>query len=123
VGEPSPAVTNASKDTYQVYALKRAWSEQAATWRLYASGSTWEVAGAKGSNDRGAQVGSVVAPKTGKQTSTIPASVVQGWLDNPATNNGIIIANLTNIDSFDFSSRESATAANRPQLNVTYTAP
>ena len=118
-----PAVTNASKDTYQVYALKRAWSEQAATWRLYASGSTWEVAGAKGSNDRGAQVGSVVAPKTGKQTSTIPASVVQGWLDNPATNNGIIIANLTNIDGFDFSSRESATAANRPQLNVTYTAP
>jgi hypothetical protein len=39
------------------------------------------------------------------------------------TSSGIIIANPTNVDGFDFSSRESTTAANRPQLSVSYTTP
>jgi hypothetical protein len=116
-------VTNGSKNTYQIYTLKQAWAESAATWRLYAAGSSWQVAGAKGSDDRGAQVGSLPAPKVGKQTFTLPASVVQGWIANPSTNQGIIIANTTNVDGFDFSSREVATSGNRPQLSVTYTSP
>jgi hypothetical protein len=116
-------VTNGSKTTYQLYALKRSWVESAATWQLYAANNPWEVAGAKGSLDRGTQVGSVPAPKVGKQTFTLPASVVQGWIENPSSNQGIIIANATNTDGFDFSSREVATSGDRPQLNVTYTAP
>jgi hypothetical protein len=48
---------------------------------------------------------------------------VQSWVDNPSSNQGIIIANTTNTDAFDFSSREAATATNRPQLQVTYSAP
>src|SRR5215203_2627686 len=116
-------VTNASNQVYQLYEIKRPWVERGASWQLYASGSSWEVAGAKGTLDRGAQVGTITPRSTGKQSSAISASVVQSWVDNPSTNQGIIVANTTNTDAFDFSSREAATAANRPQLQVTYSAP
>jgi hypothetical protein len=116
-------VTNASNQSYQLYEINRSWVEREATWLLYATGSSWEVAGAKGTLDRGAQVGSITPRTTGKQSSLISASVVQRWIDEPASNNGIIIANTTNADAFDFSSREAATVGNRPQLQLTYTAP
>jgi hypothetical protein len=57
----------------------------------------------------------------GKQIFTLSPSVVQSWLDNPTSNNGIVIANATNTDGFDFSSREATTSSLRPQLKVTYT--
>jgi hypothetical protein len=43
-------------------------------------------------------------------------------VDNPASNNGIIIANETNTDGFDFSSREATLKSNSPQITVTYSA-
>jgi hypothetical protein len=114
-------VTNASNQTYQLYEIKRPWVEREASWQLYASGSSWELAGAKGTLDRGAQLGTITPKSTGKQSAPISASVVQRWIDEPTTNQGIIIANTTNTDAFDFSSREAATTSNRPQLSVTYT--
>jgi hypothetical protein len=116
-------VTNASKDTYQIYDLERPWVEPTTTWLQYATGQTWQVAGAKGSLDRGAQVGSVAAPKTGQRAFTLTSSLVQSWVDNPSNNNGILLASATSADDLGFSSREAATSGNRPQLSVTYTAP
>jgi hypothetical protein len=49
-------VTNASNQSYQLYELKRPWVERAATWLLYASGSSWEVAGAKGNDTRRCEI-------------------------------------------------------------------
>jgi PA14 domain/Calcineurin-like phosphoesterase len=115
-------VTNPSTQTYQAYDLKRAWEQSAATWLLYAPGSPWEVAGARGLLDRGAQVGSVSPSTMGKQTFTLSPALVQRWLDQPASNRGIVIANATNTDGFDFSSRESADASLRPSLSVNYSA-
>jgi hypothetical protein len=115
-------VTNSSSQTYQVYDLKRPWVGSAATWQQYASGSTWEVAGAKGSLDRGSQVGSLSATTTGTRSFTLSPALVQRWLDNPASNQGIIIANATNTDGIDFYSREADDASFRPSLNVNYTA-
>jgi hypothetical protein len=112
-------VTNPSPQTYQIYDLKRTWGA-GATWLQYASGSAWEVAGAKGSLDRGAQVGSVSPSTTGQRTFTVAAAEVQRWLDNPASNQGIIIANATNNDGVDFSSSEEAGASLRPTLSVNY---
>jgi hypothetical protein len=117
-------VTNGSKETYQAYALKQAWVESAATWLQFGANNPWEVAGAKGSLDREAQsAGSVSVLKTGTQTFALSPALVQSWLDNSASNNGIIIASATNADGFDFSSRESTTPSLRPQLKVTYTSP
>jgi hypothetical protein len=115
-------VTNSSTQTYQVYDLKRPWVESAATWLQYASGSAWEVAGAKGSLERGSQVGSLSAPTTGKQTFTLSPALVQRWLDNPGSNQGIVIANAINSDGVDFSSRQNADASLRPTLSMNYTA-
>jgi hypothetical protein len=117
-------VTNASKQTYQAYGLKRAWVEPAATWLLYDANNPWEVAGAKGSLDREAQsAGSVSLPTRGRQTFALSPALAQSWLDNPASNQGIVIAHTTNANGLDFSSRESTRNRLRPQLNVTYTAP
>jgi hypothetical protein len=113
-------VTNPSSQTYQIYDLERPWVESAATWLQYASGSAWQAAGAKGSLDRGSQVGSISAPSTGKQTFTLSPALVQRWLDNPASNQGIIIANATNTDGIDFSSRQDADASLRPTLSMNY---
>jgi hypothetical protein len=88
-------VTNSSTQTYQAYALKRAWAESEVTWNSYAAGGPWEVAGAKGSLDREATVAGTVTPSaTGERTFALSAAVVQRWVDNPTTNQGIIIANL-----------------------------
>jgi hypothetical protein len=117
-------VTDSSTQTYQAYELKRPWVESAATWLIYAAGKSWQIAGAKGSLDTGTIVAGTVSPSaTGKQTFTLSPALVQSWVDNPPTNNGIIIASATNTDSFGFSSRESTTSGLRPQLSVTYTAP
>jgi len=117
-------VTNNSAETYQAYELKRPWVESAATWRLYAAGNSWQTAGAKGSLDRGTTVAGNVSPSTtGKQTFALSPAVVQSWVDNPASNNGIIIANEANTDGFDFSSREATLTSNSPQITVTYSAP
>lgn len=48
---------------------------------------------------------------------------VQDWLDNPASNNGWILKNVdeTSMSTFRvFYSRQTATAALRPQLSITY---
>jgi hypothetical protein len=112
-------VTNSSTQTYQAYALKRGWAEPEVTWNSYAVGKPWEVAGAKGSLDREATVAGTITPSaTGERTFTLSAAVVQRWVDNPTTNQGIIIANATNTDGFGFYSRESSTSSQRPRLTL-----
>jgi hypothetical protein len=49
--------------------------------------------------------------------------VVQGWVDDPSTNYGIIIADPNNTNGADFYSREAADASQRPQLTVNTSAP
>jgi hypothetical protein len=115
-------VTDLSPQTYEVYRLKRAWVESTATWNVYASGKRWEKAGAKGPLDRGAAVVGTITPSaTGSQTFTLSSAAVQSWVDNPASNQGIIIADAANRDGFKFYSGESGTISQRPQLSVTTT--
>jgi hypothetical protein len=112
-------VTTASPQTYQAYVLKQPWAESAATWNVYGSGKPWEAAGANGSLDREATVAGSITPSVkGKNTFTLPLAVVQGWVDNPATNHGIIITNPSSTRGFDFSSREATDPTRRPQLTL-----
>jgi hypothetical protein len=114
-------VTNSSTQAYEVYALKRDWTEAEVTWNSYAAGKPWEVAGAKGALDREATTAGTVAPSaTGERTFTLSTAVVQRWVDDPTTNHGIVFAKETNADGFDFYSRESTTASQRPRLTVNF---
>jgi len=120
-------VTDPTSGTYNLYALKRDWWKDYATWNNYGPGYKWEIPGAKGTLDRGTTVlGTITAPSIGKRTITLNAAgiaLVQSWVDDPSTNDGIIIADPTVSDGVVFDSRETSPASNRPKLTITYAAP
>jgi hypothetical protein len=78
----------------------------------------WATAGAKGATDRGPQIASVTPTNIASYTFSIPASVVQGWLNVPSSNNGIVLTDQTNFDGFVFDTREGASP---PKLTINYT--
>ena len=116
-------ISNHSNDTgtpqtYGAYELKRSWNEGQLNWNQAATGAPWATAGAKATTDRGSKIASVTPAALGSYTFTIPASVVQGWLSAPSSNNGLLLADTTNFDGFVFDTREGTTA---PKLTVNYT--
>jgi hypothetical protein len=111
-------ISNPSPQTYGVFELKRAWSEGQVNWNVAATGTPWATAGAKGATDRGSQIASVTPTNVAPYTFTIPASVVQGWLNDPSSNNGIVLAHTTNSDGFVFDSRDGTSP---PKLTINYT--
>jgi glucose/arabinose dehydrogenase len=117
-------VSDPSTQTYTASELKRPWVESAATWNAYDIGKPWEVAGAKGSLDRQSIVaGTTTTPSsTGRLTFALDPAVVQRWVNDPASNQGIIIADAANSNGVDFYSREAVDSSQRPQLTVNLTA-
>jgi hypothetical protein len=102
---------------YQLYEVKAPWTEADATWRR-----PWRYPGLRPGVDRGTQPLGAVAPrKKGEAAILLEPAVVQGWLRNPASNHGVVIANEQVSDGFKFKSREYKDAARRPKLTVTYT--
>jgi tartrate-resistant acid phosphatase type 5 len=117
-------VTDVSSQTYQIYQVKRAWTEGGATWNAYAAGSAWQTAGADGANDRGAtSLGGVTGSAAGSLSVALNASgiaLVQDWINGTTANQGIIILNASNTNGLDLSSSEAATVSQRPKLTLTY---
>jgi hypothetical protein len=122
-------VTGASADTYEIYELKRSWNELQATWNKATTAVNWQSAGAQGSVDRGTTVlGTITATATGLRNVVLNAAglaVVQGWINNPATNFGFVIQDYANTvkDDLMISSRNAAVATIRPQLELVYNPP
>ena len=120
-------VFNPSGGSYELYEVKRNWTENGASWNNYSSGNAWETAGAQGTTDRGSTpLGAITASVTGPFTVILNAAGVawiQNWVDNPSANNGFIAANSATTDGLDFRSSEYATATQRPKLSVTYSSP
>jgi hypothetical protein len=120
-------VTEISGATYEIYDLKRDWVENEATWNEYATGQSWEVAGAGpgGTGDRGnTEFGTIDGEFLGLSTVSLNAAgvaVVQSWVDNPTSNYGFIIQDyVAASNNLDFSSREATTITERPEITVTY---
>lgn len=118
-------VTNTTSQTYEAYALEKAWVERQAAWRWSRSGSWWEVAGARGATDHSTtSLASLTPSSSGQQAFALNASgvaKVQEWLYDPVANNGLIVADSSNTDGFDFYSREAFDPSLRPVLQVVYT--
>lgn len=57
--------------------------------------------------------------------NNVPLSTVQGWLDDPSTNNGWMFdaADSATGDGVQISSREDTTVSNRPKLTIRYVYP
>lgn len=127
-------VTDTSVNTYEIYELKRSWTESQATWKVAANKTNWQAVGAQGALDIGSTVLGTVNPvpydptAIGLRSVTLNAAglaIVQGWLNNPASNFGFTLQNYANANKDDlvFSSRESSVAANRPQLQLVFIPP
>ena len=108
---------------------QRSWTELQATWNKAATGTNWQSAGARGRwTAHSTVLGTVTATATGIRNVVLNAAglaVVQGWVNNPATNFGFILQDYANStkDDLVFSSKEATVAANRPQLQVLYNPP
>ena len=97
--------------------VSQPWDEATATWNQFSShfNSNPSYDGVRLSSTR------VLTSQEGTYVSwIIPASVIQGWINNPASNNGLLLdpefrsSNQGNMDFF-FSSREGSMA---PQLSL-----
>ncbi|UCD28922.1 MAG: DNRLRE domain-containing protein [Planctomycetota bacterium] len=119
-------ITNPSNDEYHLYEIKRDWDwwGRGVTWKLSRSFSPWAQAGALGSQDRGTKpVGTLKASSTGPKVirlNNAGIALVQMWIDNPSSNQGLILANSQATDGVDFHCSEASIAANRPMLQVDY---
>ncbi|HET7543736.1 MAG TPA: DNRLRE domain-containing protein [Polyangiaceae bacterium] len=117
-------INNASIQAYDAYALLRPWDATQVTWQQATSASPWASPGALDASDRGPLLGTLSG---GVGSAAIPlnsagVALIQSWVDG-GTNAGIIIANSTNTDGADIASNESAAAASRPKLTVSYLPP
>ncbi|MEM6336171.1 MAG: DNRLRE domain-containing protein, partial [Bacteroidota bacterium] len=113
-------VNNETADTYYVHQMTAPWDEAAATWENASSGTAWSAPGAAADHapDTLAMVGPAVF---GYVTFEVPAAVVQAWLDNPESNQGLIFKNYDSAtDGMEFDSRENANRGHRPKLTLTY---
>jgi hypothetical protein len=117
-------VVDPSPYGYELYALKRPFSESSTTWQRANSTTLWQVAGANGSNDRETTVlGSVAGSATGSITVNMNGAgraKVQSWVDAPSSNFGLILLDYAPPDGVDLSSSEAATVSQRPALTVSY---
>jgi len=112
-------VLNESPETVGVYPALENWSEDHATWTNRTLDKQWQEGGAKGSQDRGPSLGELSAKERGDTQFVFDAAglaLVQGWLDEPSTHRGIVIASDTSRDGIGIASREHPKAAYRPKL-------
>ncbi len=114
VGDPSVR-------TFNAYEVARPWTEDGATWLSSARGSAWGTRGAAAASDRGRPVmASFQRSVSGPFATPFATSLVQKWVADPTTNNGIVIANPAAHDGISFSSSE---VADGPALTVFYDLP
>lgn len=137
--------TNAGVQTLQVHALQAAWGEGTsnasgnegrliaattgdATWvnRVHPA-TAWTTAGGDVAATPDATVtttGMGTVPFNVTFNSASLVASVQRWVDDPATNHGWLVRNATETGTntaIRFNTRENATAASRPVLQVNYT--
>ena len=121
------SVSGSSKDTYELYALQRAWDELSATWQRYATGSNWAGAGANSSADaQSSALGTLAATSTGTYKINFNAagiSAVQQWINDPSKNYGVIIKDYAVTKAVEIRTSETSTASQRPKLVINYSDP
>ena len=99
---------------YELYKVKSSWAEGTATWNVKPAWDT-VILGNMGPTTAPANYTVALNP-SGK-------SVVQGWVNTPSSNYGLVIRDSVNADGLDFDSSEGATKLHRPMLTVCYNPP
>ncbi|CAL9574712.1 hypothetical protein SUDANB95_04869 [Actinosynnema sp. ALI-1.44] len=115
--------SNGSGATFDGHPLTKSFVETEATWNRASAATAWTAAG----GDIGAYADHVlgITNDPNRHQWFFP-SVVQGWIDNPATNHGFQVKLRDEAGAAQrvlFLSDEAAEPALRPKLTVTYTQP
>jgi len=111
-----------SAEVMSAQVLLMPWTEATATWYQATDGVAWPTEGALGDAVAAARIVDDVQPHAaGALALDLPASVVQAWVDAPATNFGLRWQ-ATGTDLLRLRSREAADDQ-RPLLTVTYRPP
>jgi hypothetical protein len=116
-------IADATANTYEVYGMRRPWSESAASWTHATASEPWAAPGDAHATDRGAIIGKL----TGDGNVTVSlndagVALVQSWVNGDEANAGILIADASKSDGIDFASSEHEAVEFRPKLSITYDA-
>lgn len=119
-----------STQTFSAYQMLEAWNEGTqdgaagfANWNERKSGTAWTVAGAGvGSRDDVVMGSFVPAALDTEYLVSLQPELIQGWVDDPASNFGIVIVSA-GADGGCFATAEFATASKHPSFVVTWNAP
>ncbi|HUS67568.1 MAG TPA: DNRLRE domain-containing protein [Kofleriaceae bacterium] len=121
------AANDLSTQIYSAYPMLESWTEGnlsaaagTASWNQRSSNTAWTTAGAGTGSRAASAVGSFIpAAIDTEYTIDLEVDMVQGWVDDAATNHGITIVSAGE-DGGCFDTSEFATASKRPSLVVTY---
>lgn len=114
-------IVNSTANTYDVYGVRRPWSESTATWTDATASERWGTPGNTSVTDRGVPIGRITGEgRISVDLNAAGLAVVQSWADSDAENAGIMIANPSKGDGVDFASSEHESTAYRPKLSITY---
>jgi hypothetical protein len=115
VGDPS-------RGTFRLYDVRRSWSEDEADFKHARSGDAWGLPGANSTVDAGSTALGAFKPRaTGALSIPLNAAgvaVVQGWINDPASNQGLKIYNPRPYDGTTILSSDWSAVAERPKLVV-----
>jgi hypothetical protein len=102
-----------------LHALRLAWDPAAATYQQWQSGVTWPVAGAGGDAAAPEAIASIAPRQAVEARVDLPAAVVQGWVDAPASNLGLRVQVTGSTTSgCSWNSADHPTPELRPYLEV-----
>jgi hypothetical protein len=110
-------VNDQSRGTFGASPLSRPWTGSQVTWINAASGSAWQIPGAKGALDRGPETIVTIKPRpTGKYHQNLAPSFVANWIANPSSNHGLIFYYPEIVDGVGFATSEAPIVSDRPAL-------
>ncbi|MDR6551726.1 Ig-like domain-containing protein [Paenibacillus qinlingensis] len=109
----------------QGYYLNSEWGATTATWANRITGTAWQTPGARGMGTdliSGKSFLITGFPASGAYVKTVELDpvVVQGWLDNPSSNHGLVLYTVEPGKIPKIYTSEHATESNRPELSITY---
>ncbi len=105
--------------TIDIHRIASAWEEDTATWNERSTGTPWSTAG--GDFPPNPVAGTTIVPIVGQFYEWDITALANDWISEAYANHGFIMVVPTGSLQNGFASSDSATAANRPKLTITYT--
>lgn len=103
-------------DLIHVHKVLKDWRESEATWIQPKNGEVWGDGGCMGFTDRELTPSAIFTGRWGENNVDL-TNLVQNWVNNPASNKGILLIAVNKGTSFTFFSKESSSG---PTLSITY---